>query len=49
MAAGIARLRREGAAVDLKRCGPERRLCARVDRTAPRYGEAADYLVLKGY
>jgi hypothetical protein len=49
LSADIARLRREGAAVDLKRCGQERRLCARVDRAAPRYGEAADYLVLKGY
>ena len=49
LSADIARLRREGAAVDLKRCGPERRLCARVDRAAPRYGEAADYVVLKGY
>lgn len=45
----IARLRGEGAMVELKHCGPERRLCARVDRAAPRYGEAADYVVLKGY
>jgi hypothetical protein len=47
--ADIARLRREGAAVDFKRCGPEQRLCARVDRAAPRYGAAADYVVLEGY
>jgi hypothetical protein len=49
MSAEVARLRREGGAADLKDCGPERRLCARMDRAAPRYGEAADYVVLKGY
>jgi len=49
LSADVARLRREGATVDLKHCGPEQRLCARVDRAAPRYGEAADYVVLKGY
>ena len=49
LSADIARLRGEGATVDLKHCGPERRLCARMDRAAPRYGEAADYVVLKGY
>jgi hypothetical protein len=49
LSADLAHLRREGGAVDLKHCGPERRLCARVDRAAPRYGEAADYIVLKGY
>ncbi len=45
----IARLRDEGAAADLRHCGEQRRLCVRVDREAPRYGAAADYLVLKGY
>jgi hypothetical protein len=47
--ADVAQLRREGGAVDLKYCGPQRRLCARMDRAAPRYGETADYMVLKGY
>lgn len=49
LSADVAQLRREGGAVDLKHCGPERRLCARMDRAAPRYGEAADYVVLQGY
>jgi hypothetical protein len=49
LSADVAHLRREGGAVDLRHCGPQRRLCARMDRTAPRYGEAADYVVLKGY
>ena len=39
----------EGGAVDLQHCGPQRRLCARMDRAAPRYGEAADYSSFKGY
>jgi hypothetical protein len=47
--AEVARLTRDGGAVELKRCGQSQRLCARVDRAAPRYGEAADFLVLKGY
>jgi hypothetical protein len=47
--AEVARLTHDGGAVELKRCGPAQRLCARVDRAAPRYGEAADFLVLKGY
>jgi hypothetical protein len=49
LSADIARLRRDGGAVDFKHCGPTRRLCARVDLAAPRYGEAADYVVLEGY
>jgi hypothetical protein len=49
LSADITRLRRDGGAVDLKRCGPAQRLCARVDRAAPRCGAAADYVVLEGY
>ena len=49
LSADVTRLRGEGGAVELQHCGPQRRLCARLDRTAPRYGEAADFVVLKGY
>jgi len=35
--------------VQLRHCGAARRLCVRVDRGAPLYGEAADFLVVKGY
>jgi hypothetical protein len=45
----IARLTQQGGQVDLRHCGAARRLCVRVDRGAPMYGEAADYLVVKGY
>jgi hypothetical protein len=49
LSADVARLRREGAAIDLQHCGPEHRLCVRMDRAAPHFGESADYVVLKGY
>jgi hypothetical protein len=49
LSSNITYLRQQGGALQLKRCGPQQRLCARVDRTAPSYGVAADYLVLKGY
>ena len=45
----IARLVQQGGHVELRHCGADRRLCVRVDRRAPVYGEAADYLVIKGY
>ena len=49
LASAVARLEQRGARVDLRRCGEGNRLCVRVDRKAPVYGEAGDYLVLKGY
>ncbi len=47
--AGVQRLRAQGGGIDVRRCGPAPRLCVRVDRKAPVYGESADYLVIKGY
>jgi hypothetical protein len=49
LAASVARLEQRGGRIDLRRCGGTDRLCVRVDRKAPIYGEAADYFVLKGY
>ena len=49
LASAVARLEQRGARVDLRRCGGGNRLCVRVDRKAPVYGEAGDYLVVKGY
>jgi hypothetical protein len=49
LSAGIARLSREGGRIDLRHCGEANRLCVRVDRKAPFYGENADYAVVKGY
>jgi len=49
LAAQIASLEQRGGRIDLKRCGDGARLCVRVDRKAPIYGEQADYLVVRGY
>lgn len=47
--AGVAQLTRQGGRIELQRCGAAQRLCVRVDRKSPFYGENADYIVLKGY
>jgi hypothetical protein len=49
LAAKIAALEDRGGRVDLRRCGETARLCVRVDRKAPVYGEKSDYLILGGY
>jgi hypothetical protein len=49
LSAGIARISREGGRIELRHCGEANRLCVRVDRKAPFYGEDSDYAVLKGY
>jgi hypothetical protein len=43
------RLTDSGGRIDLRRCGDSSRLCVRVDRHAPVYGEQSDYLVVRGY
>ena len=45
----IAGLKAEGGKIELRHCGPTQRLCVRIDRSAPSFGEGADYLVVKGY
>jgi hypothetical protein len=45
----IANLERGGGLADWRRCGTDARLCVRVDKTAPTYGDRADYYVIKGY
>jgi hypothetical protein len=47
--AGVAQLAGQGGRIQLRRCGATNRLCVRVDRKSPFYGENADYMVLKGY
>lgn len=49
LATKIATLEERGGRIDLKRCGDGARLCVRVDRKAPTYGEQSDYLVVRGY
>jgi hypothetical protein len=49
LAASVAALERRGGRIEWRRCGAEVRLCVRVDRKAPTYGEQADFLVVAGY
>jgi hypothetical protein len=49
LTASIAKLEQQGGRIDWRRCGEARRLCVRVDRKAPSYGEKADYYVIEGY
>jgi hypothetical protein len=49
LAASVAKLEQQGGRIDWRRCGEAKRLCVRVDRQAPSYGEKADYFVIEGY
>ena len=49
LAAAVARLSGDGGRIDLRRCGDASRLCVRIDRHAPAYGEQSDYLIVQGY
>jgi hypothetical protein len=49
LAANLVRLTQQGGRAQLRHCGTEQRLCVRIDRAAPAYGEGAEYLVVKGY
>ncbi|MGO9934009.1 MAG: hypothetical protein ACLPV8_19655 [Steroidobacteraceae bacterium] len=45
----VAKLEQLGGRIDWRQCGDTRRLCVRVDRKAPTYGEKGDYFVVNGY
>lgn len=50
--ARLADLNRRGAKIKLQVCGPERRLCVRVDESAERFGDAKKhemYMIPQGY
>jgi hypothetical protein len=49
LAASVAALERRGGGIEWRRCGETTRLCVRVDRKAPAYGEKADFYVVAGY
>jgi hypothetical protein len=49
LSAGVAQLAREGGRIELRNCGAASRLCVRIDRKSPFYGESGDFMVLKGY
>jgi hypothetical protein len=47
--ANIAALERRGGRLEWRHCGESTRLCVRIDRKAPIYGEKADFYVVAGY
>jgi hypothetical protein len=49
LSANISRLEQQGARIEWRRCGEANRLCVRIDRKAPAYGEKGDFLVIAGY
>jgi hypothetical protein len=49
LASSVIRLEQQGGKVDWRHCGDAARLCVRVDRGAPSYGDKADYYIVKGY
>jgi hypothetical protein len=49
LAANLAALEARGGRIDWRRCGAAARLCIRIDRGAPVYGDKADFYVVAGY
>jgi hypothetical protein len=47
--AEVAHLKAQGGLMELRRCGASQRLCVRIDRKAGVFGEAGDFLIVKGY
>ncbi len=47
LAANVAHLESQGGRAAWRRCGEPPRLCVRVDRSAPVYGEGGDYFVVR--
>jgi hypothetical protein len=47
--ANLNNLERIGGRTEWRRCGETARLCVRIDKSAPAYGEKGDYFVVKGY
>lgn len=49
LAESVARLERLGGRADWRLCGQPGRLCVRIDRNAPAFGEKGEYMVVRGY
>jgi hypothetical protein len=47
--ASVKGLEQMGGRAEWRRCGDGNRICVRVDKSAPSYGEKGDYLIVKGY
>jgi hypothetical protein len=48
LSANVAALEKRGGRIDWRHCGEAARVCVRVDRKAPTYGEKADFYVVAG-
>ncbi len=49
LARDVARLEQRGGRVDWRACGDAARLCVRIDRKAPAYGDKGDFYIVQGY
>jgi len=49
LAQNVAQLERRGGKIEWRSCGDSARLCVRIDRKSPVFGESADYYIVKGY
>jgi hypothetical protein len=49
LASTVVKLKAQGGAIDWRHCGEAKRLCVRIDRKAPTYGDKGDYFVIEGY
>jgi hypothetical protein len=49
MLASVQKLELVGGRADLRHCGDGARLCIRIDKSSPAYGEKGDFFVIKGY
>jgi hypothetical protein len=47
--ASLKQLEQRGGRTEWRHCGDTARLCVRIDKSAPAYGEKGDYFVVKGY
>jgi hypothetical protein len=47
--ATVKTLEQAGGRAEWRRCGESARLCIRIDKAAPTFGDKGDYFVVKGY
>jgi hypothetical protein len=47
--ANVRLLEQRGGRAEWRHCGNTARLCIRIDKSVPAYGETGDYFVVKGY
>lgn len=45
----MQKLERQGGRAEFKQCGDAARLCVRIDKGSPVYGDKGDFMVMKGY